>query len=496
MDVGVLLVHHLGGRLQNDVAAAAAHHPAHHLGAVDVVEHGVLAQRMAQIHADALVNLAGALVTLGHQGLHFLQLFGGGAALQLNAGAGGQLDDGVLAEVLHAAADVAAPLVPHGVGLAVHRGKGQLVQPAADVAAAVHKADGLAGAHGNAHDAILFQAHGPGQGAHVAVVGHHHGNFIAQGAAQFFRGAGVDVLHLSVKVLFAHLQEQAGHHAAVVDEVAGRGNADAVHLAALFQNFGGGGVQRGQNALIVVVGVRNGLGVPHNLFAVNGLTVDHGAHLPVRAAGVKADAGAVQMAAHALGLLEGRGLLAVRQGRHFKGALVDVGHEVAVKGAAAALAVGVGHIGGQCVVAADGHLEAAPAPQQKLHQTVHIILIRGLHLGRAVHLALPGADLAAAAFHCNAQRLGGVLFVSLEKQPQRHKAGVQHRKIFDRDFHIQKLHDLSSFPWRKMRGRWARCAQGGPAGTQKSPLSAFIIMQAGGGVFCLTSLKFALLARA
>ena len=231
-------------------------------------------------------------------------------------------------------------------------------------------------------------------------------------------------------------------------------------------------MQRGQNALVVVVGVRDGFGVPHHLFAVNGLAVNHGAYLPVRAAGVKADAGTVQMAAHALGFLEGRGLLAVRQSLHFKGALVDVGHEVAVKGAAAALTIGVGHIGGQCIAAADGHLEAAPAPQQKLHQTVHIILIRGLHLGRAVHLALPGADLAAAALHCNAQRLGGALFVSLEKQPQRHKAGVQHRKIFDRDFHIQKLHDLSSFPWRKCGG--AQCGtQNAGRRTHKKPPVCF-----------------------
>src|SRR5699024_9202357 len=96
----------------------------------------------------------------------------------------------------------------------------------------------FAGAHGDTHDAVLAQAHGTGQRAHVAVVGHNHGDLVAQHAAQILGSAGVDVLDLGVKVFLAHLDEQAGNHALVVDVHARAGHADAVHLAALFHDLG------------------------------------------------------------------------------------------------------------------------------------------------------------------------------------------------------------------------------------------------------------------
>ena len=208
--------------------------------------------------------------------------------------AGASLMTRVLGEVLHAAADVPGPLVLHGVGGHVHRGEGQLVEPAGDVAVLVHVAHRLAGAHGDAQDVVLLQAHGAGQGGHVAVVGHHVGH-VAEGVAD---GPDVDVLHLGVEQILGHLQEQGGHHGAVLDVDAGGGHAHRVHPG----HVGGGGLQGGDDALIVVVRVGGDLGEPHHLLGEHGLPVDDGGHLPVGPAGVEADAAAAQVAAHGLGI--------------------------------------------------------------------------------------------------------------------------------------------------------------------------------------------------
>ena len=106
---------------------------------------------MAQINADGFVDLGSGVTALGHQLLDNLQLLGRRRAfIQLNPCAGSQLDHAVLGEIFHAAANIAAPLVPHGVRLGVHRNKRQLVEPAGNTAFFVHVAHGLAGAHGNA----------------------------------------------------------------------------------------------------------------------------------------------------------------------------------------------------------------------------------------------------------------------------------------------------------------------------------------------------------
>lgn len=218
-----------------------------------------------------------------------------------------------------------------------------------------------------------------------------------------------------------------------------------VHLAALLQNLGGSSLHGSQDAQIVVVGVGVNLRVPHNLFAVNGLAVDHGAYLAVGSAGVEADAGAVGVAANALGLLEGSGLLVVGQGHYFELTLVNAFHEVLVELTAAAHRVCLLDALSQLVVAADVHLEAAPAPQQELYQTIHIVGVGLGHFGGVVYLALPGADLAAAALHSDAQGLGGAHGVVFEEQAQRHKALVQLRQILYGDLNIQEFHVFPSF---------------------------------------------------
>ena len=239
---------------------------------------------------------------------------------------GSQLDDAVLGEVLHAAADVAGPLILHGVGVHVHRHESQLVEPAGDVALLVHIAHSLAGAHGDAQDVVLLQAHGAGQGGHVAVVGHHIG-YIPEGVLD---GPDVDVLHLGVKQVLGDLQEQGGHHGAVLNVDAGGGHAHRIHPG----HVGRGGLQGGDDSLIVVVRVGGGLGEPHHLLGEDGLSVDDGGHLPVGAARVKADAAALQMPAYGAGRRSGLREALPRR-LHAEGTAVHRLHHGHVKGTGA-----------------------------------------------------------------------------------------------------------------------------------------------------------------
>ena len=357
----------------------------------DVIEPGVVGDGVAEVHADALVDLRGHGVARGHLLLHHLQLLGRGQALvQLDARGGGQLDHRILGEVLHTAAVVAAPLVHHGGLAGVHRDEGQLIEPTQDVHVLVHKARGLAGAHGDAQDVAAVQIHGPGQGGHVAVVGHLDGDILPQLPCH----VQVHGLDVPVEVLLAHLQEQGGHHDPVVNVHARAGHADGVHPG----HMGGGGLHGLEDTVVVVLGVGLQLGEPHDLLAVDALAVHHRGDLPVAAARVKADAAAVQVTAHTAGGLTAHGhrggILGVM---HLEGPFIHRGHEVRVKGPGAA-----GGIGGLQVLihhpgAGYRELPAAPAPQKGLHQTIHQIhrgfIVRAV--GQDVHAVVVAVALVA-----------------------------------------------------------------------------------------------------
>ena len=178
--------------------------------------------------------------------------------------------------------------------------------------------------------------------------------------------------------------------------------------------------------------------MPHYLLGEHGLPVDDGGHLPVGAAGVKADAAATQVAAHGLGiaLLGGHGVAV----HHLEGLLVDVGHEIGVKGPLAAHAVGGLHGLIDALVAADIDLEAAHIPQHGLDEAVHVVDVGLSHVGRAVDKGLVDGHLAAGPLHRDVQRLFGVLQKSGAELAQGEKTGIQLRHIFHRYFDSQMLH--------------------------------------------------------
>ena len=143
-------------------------------------------------------------------------------------------------------------------------------------------------------------------------------------------GPDIDVLYLLVELVFGHLQEQGGYHSPVVDVDAGGGDAHRIHPGHLL----GGGLESGDDAVIVIVGVLGDLGEPDHFLGVDGLAVDDSGHLAVAAAGVEAHPAARQMAADSLGGARLLGDLVAED--HLEGALVHAGHEVGVKGPGAA----------------------------------------------------------------------------------------------------------------------------------------------------------------
>src|SRR5690242_417170 len=94
----------------------------------------------------------------------------GQGTVDVDAGRGEQATDGLLREVLHAAAAVAGPLVERGRRVVVDGDEGQLVQPAGDVTVAVHEAGRGAGAEGDAQDGVSADRHRAGQRCHLTIV--------------------------------------------------------------------------------------------------------------------------------------------------------------------------------------------------------------------------------------------------------------------------------------------------------------------------------------
>ena len=121
---------HLGGGGENQVAALAGEHAAEHEQIAHVVEIGVGGDVVAEVDADGLVDLAGALVAGGHEFLHLLELDGerhlGG---KIDAGGREQAADGLLREVLRADAGVAGPFVDGRVFAVIHGDEGEFVEP-------------------------------------------------------------------------------------------------------------------------------------------------------------------------------------------------------------------------------------------------------------------------------------------------------------------------------------------------------------------------------
>ena len=171
----------------------------------------------------------------------------------------------------------------------------------------------------------------------------------------------------------------------------------------------------------MVVRIFRDFGIPDDLLGKDALAVYDCADLAVAAAGIKADAAAVEVAAHGLGIaVLGRDGVAAD---NLKGALVHVGHEVGVKFAAAALAVGRRDVLVDLFTSGYIDLEPAHAPEQELDQPVGIVSVGPGKLCRAVNEGVVNRYLAARALYRDVQGLLRVREKCGEEFPHRYEAG-------------------------------------------------------------------------
>ena len=382
----------------------------------DVIELGILHDRVAQIDTDVGKDTLGAGIIGFHQLLNHLQFLGRGqGGVQRNTGPGRQLDDRVLREVFTAHADITGPFVGHGVLIQVNGGKGKLVDPAQHLSVLVDIANGLAGAHGDAHERTGIHAHGAGQRGHVSVVGDHN-RHIADGCA----GPVIDGFDF-VPAGAGNLNEQGGDHGRVADKGTGGGYADGVHPG----HFGCGGFEGVQNLLVVVVGVGLGFREPDDLLGIDAFAVDHSGNLPIGTAGVKANATAVQMAADGHGVLVGGRRFFVGQVDHFQIPLIELLYEVKVKGAFAVGLIGAAQLLRQLGAAADVDPEATDGVEQEFDDPLHIAVIGIAHFGSAVNSGVSDGDMSFVPFHGDGQRNGSTLLIVLHPDAEGNEAGVQ-----------------------------------------------------------------------
>ena len=205
--------------------------------------------------------------------------------------------------------------------------------------------------------------------------------------------------------------------------------------------MGRGALERGHDAVVVVLGVRVGLGEPDHFLVIHALPVDDGADLTIAAAGVEADPAALQMSADGLG-----GVLFRRQFvrvDHFKGALIDVGHEVEVKVPAALVRVGGFKMFEHGPV--PGHVDPEPPlhPQQGLHQPVEIIPVRGGVFRRAVDAGVHPGDLPVGPLQGDAHGLRRRLEKGPIEQPHGDEPGIEFGMVGHGDGDAVQIHMLS-----------------------------------------------------
>ena len=175
----------------------------------------------------------------------------------------------------------------------------------------------------------------------------------------------------------------------------------------------------------VVVGVALQLGEPNHFLRVDAFPVNDSGDLAVRAAGIKADAAAVHVAAHGLGGFVGCGAGVQRQVQNFQLPLVELVEERVVKVTRAIAPVSLLQLLGQLAAAADGNPEAAGGPEQELDIALHIAVVGLRHFGCAVDAGVVNGDAALVTLQSDSDGLFSPFQVSGAPDAEGDKCGVQ-----------------------------------------------------------------------
>ena len=202
--------------------------------------------------------------------------------------------------------------------------------------------------------------------------------------------------------------------------------------------MGSGGLQRLYDAVVVIIGVGIDFGEPNHFLGVHGLAVNHGADLPVRSAGIEADAAALKVAAHLLRGIVVFGNLVHQQ--NLEGMLEHVCHVVPVKFLLAAGTVDAAQVVINHFVAADINAEAALHPQDELYQAVNVEAVSFLHFRRTVNKGVEASHFTLCSLHSDGHRLPGICQKGLIEQMQGDEPGVKLRAVLDIHIYSKKFH--------------------------------------------------------
>mmetsp|Transcript_94434 Transcript_94434/g.272934 ORF Transcript_94434/g.272934 Transcript_94434/m.272934 type:complete len:247 (+) Transcript_94434:410-1150(+) len=237
---------------------------------VDLVELGVLRQRVAQVDAHGLVDLpdAGLLLLVRHGLLDKLQALGVVLMLDrahvrvrvdvvrrhVHTALGGQLRGAALAEVHVGHARVAAlgPWIRRGTGVQVQANVAKLVDPSHEVAVGIGVASPLRAAHGYTHHVAGLDLLHRGQSRHFAIVDDLQGRL----RGHLFGQALEDVDDLRLVHVGGHVREDVAPCGLVVGGDGARGAAaDRIDLGQLLGCVLHGGQDRVE--VVLRVGVRD-----------------------------------------------------------------------------------------------------------------------------------------------------------------------------------------------------------------------------------------------
>ena len=170
------------------------------------------------------------------------------------------------------------------------------------------------------------------------------------------------------KFFFRHGAQQRGHADFVVHDDARRTAADGVHA----RQICGGAMQRGNNVMIMIIGIRLRLRVPRHFVGEHCLAINHGGKFIIARTEIKTDAAALQMpAGRKLHLLRRRNFFR-RRDDDLKFFPVVRRHHVTVKFAQAAWRILLADVCADLFRPAKVKFPAAARPQQKFHQPLGV----------------------------------------------------------------------------------------------------------------------------
>jgi hypothetical protein len=169
-EVGEFAIEDLPGFAEDEIPGAAGGNAAEDEEMAQIVHGGVLCESITEIDADGFEDGDGSGIAFLVKILNEFELVGGVSGRQWDVGGWGEAHDGLLGEVLGAAADVTGPFIGGGVGAVIDGGKGEFVEPSCDAALRVEVTGGLTRAHGDAEECLNAEGHGAGECGDVAVV--------------------------------------------------------------------------------------------------------------------------------------------------------------------------------------------------------------------------------------------------------------------------------------------------------------------------------------